>query len=167
MVGLDLAANHMLVQYCTTGGDGTCSRGIEDAFTKFLGKLVRIERLSDTVHLGQTQFRRGVRANFSKTMFSPEVRDKSEAQKCFASAIAIRADIVFKSLFKRYHGNTELIGDKLAESVDKVIACFDDCERCTLETTGCDGAEISWWTNRKLNWPHGIRCTKSKHGQFR
>jgi hypothetical protein len=156
MIGMDLAANHMMVHCCTTDGDGKSAQGLQDGFSAFFNKFIKVERLSDSVHQGQCQFKHGMKGIFSTDMFSG---DKAESKKVFCSDLAIRSDRIFNTIFDKYHGDTEAIGEKLATIVDNVIACYDgDCSSCSLSMTLCSGSpEDSWWTKSPKLRDYGLK----------
>lgn len=157
MIGMDLAANHMMVHCCTTDGDGKSAQGLEDAFSTFYKRFVKVERLSDSVHKGQCQFKHGMKAAFSADMFCG---DKSESKKVFCSDVAIRAEAIFSRLYDRCLGDVEAMGEKLATIVDNVISCYDgDCINCCIDSTLCNGGDKSWWTKSAKLFDYGLKAS--------
>ena len=47
-IGVKLAMDHLIVNACTTDGDSTSVKGLQDGLSAFLGKLISVERLADS-----------------------------------------------------------------------------------------------------------------------
>ena len=88
----------MLVKYATTDGDGRSAEGFNDALT-ILTPLWRVERLADTIHLGQSQFKYAIKAAFSPNMFSPMGRSNQtklyQYKKGFSLDVKARCHLIF------------------------------------------------------------------------
>ncbi|KAL5008429.1 hypothetical protein ScPMuIL_014010 [Solemya velum] len=117
-IGKDLATQNMLVRYITTDGDARSADGMSEAM-KILDSMLKVQRLADPTHLGQGQFNRCLRANFSPTMFSGSTRgSKKEAQKIPSQdGIAVVRSILRKNpngsvyrSFKSEHGSHRSYG---------------------------------------------------------
>ena len=78
-----LALQGVLIRYVTTDGDSRSSAGIDSAL-EVLDMLWIVQRLADPTHLGQSQFRKYYKANFSADMFCGSTREKKrELQTVF------------------------------------------------------------------------------------
>lgn len=161
-IGMDLALDHLLVHTVTTDGDATGAKGVEDELKLFYKEIVEVERLADPVHLGQSQFRTGMKAQFSDTMFSgTTVEERRQAKIVFCADVALRAGQIFRNLHNKHSGCLEKIGQALPALVDTVVARYSGCcsERCREYETLCDGpGPRSWWSKSDKLSSYGLRA---------
>ncbi|CAG2248518.1 unnamed protein product [Mytilus edulis] len=68
-IGKKIAKLDLLVDYCTTDGDAKSVQGLQEAMQEIFDPLWSVNRLADTIHRGQSQFREVLRAKFSVGMF--------------------------------------------------------------------------------------------------
>ena len=147
-LGQSLAVRKVLVKHVTTDGDGRGSQGIDEAM-KLLDPLWETQRQADTTHVGQGQFRAGVRASFSKGMFPGRTtqEQRKEAQRMLATDIKNRSHLIMKELFATNRGELALIKKQLAKVVDATLRCYEgDCSGCRRVCNMCGaGKRTSWW----------------------
>lgn len=88
-IGEDLAHDGLLIQFVTTDGDARGADGIRTAMKRKFPDCT-VERQADTTHLGQSQFRQTIRANFDATMFPGQSAERrKEQQKILGSTYSL------------------------------------------------------------------------------
>ncbi|XP_074648731.1 uncharacterized protein LOC141904118 [Tubulanus polymorphus] len=139
-IGSDLSESGLHLKYATSDGDSQCVDGLRQ------GTGDPVERLADTVHLGQSQFRAGMKANFSDDMFPPGA-DKQQAKKMFALDVKSRCHGIYNELHRQNAGNIDIIRKKLPRIIDVMIQCYSgDCRNCRKNVVLCGGGrKTCWW----------------------
>ena len=148
-IGEKLCKKKLLVKHITTDGDATSAAGLEKAIQNLLSPMWKTTRLADRIHRGQSQFRQGVKAIFSKEMFPGKTKaQNSDIQKMFANDIKERCHGVLQALFKTHNGNLQKISRALPRVAQKVLSCYTGkcSEACRYGITLCrGGVTTSWW----------------------
>lgn len=140
-----------MVKYATTDGDGRSAAGIDDA-VRALHPMWKVNRLADHVHLGQTQFKAGMRATFSEEMFHGKTKaENRELQKIFSKDVKCRTSMVVSNLMTKYGKNVDRICEDLPSVLDATLRCYSgDCSLCSQHSMVCDGTDTSnWWLRSK------------------
>ena len=152
-IGKKLAEEGVSVTFCTTDGDGRFVAGLQS-----VEEHKGVVRLADTVHLGQTQIKRGRQVEWSNEMF-PEAHTKVLKDKC-KNAVAVdlknRSFAILKNIHKKYeqekNGRTSKIKEDCQKAVEAVLMCYKgNCDQCSISKTACEGGASSdnWVTNSK------------------
>ena len=148
-IGIKIGKQDLLVDYCTTDGDSTSVSGLQDAMLELFNPLWSVKRQADTVHRGQSQFRQGLKAQFSDGMFPGLTKaEKGVKQIAFANDIKIRSHKIMKCLFAEYNGDLKKISAQLPRVLKSVVKCYSgNCgDTCRWSTTLCKGGKkTSWW----------------------
>ena len=147
-IGTQLALQDVLVRYVTTDGDSQSAKGLSEGI-KALYPLWEVNRLADTVHLGQAQFRASYRAKYSSDMFHGSTKEENrELQRQFSIDLKTRSSLVTKKLFAKYNGDIESIGKDLPKVLDATLRCYaGNCSRCSAHSLVCKGGLTeNWWT---------------------
>ncbi|CAC5389780.1 unnamed protein product [Mytilus coruscus] len=120
-IGSQLALQDILVKNATTDGDGRAAKGIDDA-TRALHPMWKVERLADYVHLGQSQFRASLRAQFSEGMFYGRTKEiKKEMKKAFSQDVKCRSSMIVGQLMEQYKRNTDDVCKDLPKALQATI----------------------------------------------
>lgn len=150
-IGADLAESGLLVQYVTTDGDARGCEGIRTAMER-VHPTVQVERQADTTHLGQSQFRQTIKAEFSEGMFpgtTPERR--KEQQKFLGLDMKNRCHAILSILHKTYAGNIHAIAKKMPKIIETILDCYSgDCSGCRYNGVTCGGGRKKNWWNQSL-----------------
>ena len=157
-LGLKFGLHQLLIKYATTDGDGRSAAGMEEGL-KFLHPLWNVIRLADPIHLGQSQFRKALSANFSEGMFPGDTKaEKAVAQKVFAMDVKTRCQQILACLLTKYGPNAKLIGDRLPKIIDATVLCYQgDCSKCRYNSIVCDGGKRKNWIKRSVHLsPYGL-----------
>ena len=151
-IGNQLALQNLLVRHATTDGDGRSAQGIEDAI-KALHPLWSVTRLADHVHLGQTQFRTAMKAQFSEQMFFGRTKDERlQQKKMFCLDVKSRCSMIVKSLMQRHNRNIQSVCKDLPAVLEATVRCYTgDCQNCKEHSVVCGGTETSNWWVRSTN----------------
>ncbi len=111
-LGKQAIAQRIVISHVTTDGDGRSADGVAESFS-LVSPLLTVTRQDDPTHLGQTQFRRCLKAVFSPNMFGDErtlsAEEKKIRHKLFSLDIKSRWHCVFEKLFSLYNGNVTAI----------------------------------------------------------
>ncbi|CAC5377889.1 unnamed protein product [Mytilus coruscus] len=102
-IGSQLVLQDILVKNATLDGDGRAAKGIDDA-TRALHPMWKVERLADYVHLGQSQFRSSLRAQFNEGMFYGRTK---VIKKAFSQDVKCRSSMIVGQLMEQYKRNTD------------------------------------------------------------
>ncbi|CAG2189860.1 unnamed protein product [Mytilus edulis] len=160
-IGKKIATNELLVDYCTTDGDAKSVKGLQEAMQEVFGPLWSVNRLADTIHRGQSQFREGIRANFSVGMFPGVTKaQKNDIKTAFANDIKLRSHGIMKSLFMKYNGDRQQISKCLPGIVRSVVNCYSgNCgDTCRWSITLCNGGKKTSWWYKSINLnSHGLQ----------
>ena len=163
-IGRGFNLERVLVKYATTDGDGRSAEGLNDAL-KVLTPLWRVERLADTIHLGQSQFKYAMKAAFSPSMFSPMGRCINQTKlyqykKGFSLDVKARCHLVFNAVMKEMGGNITKIKKVLPSIMEAILHCYDgDCSGCKKYSYSCNGGESkNWWTRSVYLQQYGIHA---------
>ena len=159
-IGRRLAEEGVSVSYCTTDGDGRFVAGLQS-----VEEHKDVVRLADTVHLGQTQIKRGRKVEWSHEMF-PGTTTKVVRDKC-KNALAVdlknRSFAVLHQVHKKHkqakNGKISQIKDKCQNAVEDVLMFYKgNCEQCSMSKTACEGGASSnnWITNSKHLQEHKL-----------
>ncbi|CAC5420799.1 unnamed protein product [Mytilus coruscus] len=160
-IGKKIATNDLLVDYCTTDGDAKSVKGLQEAMQEIFGPLWSVNRLADTIHRGQSQFREGIRAKFSVGMFPGVTKaQKNDIKTAFANDIKLRSHGIMKSLFMKYNGDRQKISKCLPGIVRSVVNCYSgNCgDTCRWSITLCNGGKKTSWWYKSINLnSHGLQ----------
>lgn len=160
-IGEDLADSGLLVQFVTTDGDARGAAGMKTAMEKkFPG--CSVERQADTTHLGQSQFRQTLKADFSAGMFPGQTAERRrEQQKIFGNDIKKRSHAILSIMHQLYAGDISVIARKMPRVIEITVDCYSgEHRRCrrNLEGRVCGGgAKNSWWRRSPYLWNCGLR----------
>lgn len=146
-IGTDLGAHGVPVRYATTDGDARGAEGISSGVQKSFPDCT-VERQADTTHLGQSQFRQGMRATFSEDMFPGETAERrKEQQKMLSLDIRTRSHAILSCMHKLYQGDIHKIAKKMPNVVKATVDCYSgDCRGCRYRSFVCSGGKTtSWW----------------------
>jgi hypothetical protein len=159
-IGMELAREELFVHCATTDGDSSAVEGLKAGFTARTDRMVSIDRLADKFHLGQTQFRRGSKAQFSRGMLrNVDSANRKDALKCISSDIAVRSAKIFDHLFSKYEGSIEKMSEKLAIIVDTTVECYSgNCKNCSTDNQ-CGEGPTNWWTKSRTLTDFGLKQT--------
>lgn len=147
-IGNQLALQGMLIRYATTDGDARSAKGVEDAI-HVLYPMWEVQRLADPVHLSQHQFRAGMRAEFSETMFHGQTKEENkDLKKMFSLDLKCRSSMILNQLMNEYNKDTEKVCKKLPTILSTTVQCYGgDCSSCLKESVVCKGTvSDNWWT---------------------
>lgn len=160
-IGMKFALEHLHIHTATTDGDSSAVDGLVDGLSAISDNLVTTERLADKYHLGQCQFRAGLKAQFTDEMFVGD-QCRKDATKCLSSDIAIRSDKIFDYLFQKYNGNVEVMSGLLAEIVDRTVDCYNgECKACD-STNQCGEGASNWWVKSRTLTDFGLSAKDLK-----
>lgn len=154
-----LAQKGVKVTVLTTDQDAKAAKGFSDAYQTLFPDLTLIRQI-DPTHLGKSQIRRCIAANFSEFMF-PRCRTREEhknAQKIFAIDVKSRCSLIFKKIMEEECGNLPKIVKSLDKAVQATILCYSgDCSQCRHHALVCGGGEkTSWWKKSAYLGSHNI-----------
>jgi hypothetical protein len=160
-IGDDLAYDGLLVQFVTTDGDARGAEGMRMAMKKKFPDCT-VERQADTTHLGQSQFRQTIRANFDVAMFPGQSAERrKEQQKILGLDIKTRCHAILSTMHHLYAGNISVVARKMPIVIDITLDCYSgDHTRCrrNLEGRLCGGGvRNSWWRRSPYLWNCGLR----------
>lgn len=154
-IGEQLMHHGVTVTHCTTDGDSRFVKGLEEAMK------TKVQRLADTVHLGQTQVKRAKKRSFSDSLF-PGVKTKKAKEQCkhaLAADLKNRSSVILKNMHKQYKGDTDLIKAAMPAVVDAVVMCYSgNCSRCLHFSGGTCAAGDS-----SDNWIMKSRTLSEQH----
>ena len=150
-IGTDLALQGVLIRYVTTDGDSRSSAGVDSAL-KILDPLWNVQRLADPTHLGQSQFRKCYKANFSADMFCVSTREKKrEVQKVFSQDMKARCSLILKDLMTLHTGDVNSIKKNLPKVLESTLLCYSgDCSKCSRYSVVCSGGVTNNWWHRSM-----------------
>ena len=156
-IGKSFVLKDLLIKYAVTDGDGKLAEGINEAMNAYDPDQT-VKRLSDTIHLGQSQFKAAQKAQFSSGMFDGRTRaDKTEVKKYLAADLKDRSTMIVNYLFKLYLGDFNKICKKLPKVIDATIDCYSgDCRMCRRNSLVCGGGKTNSWWNRSKNFSADI-----------
>ncbi|CAG2215605.1 unnamed protein product [Mytilus edulis] len=147
-MGNQIGLQKCLVRYVTTDGDGRSAKGIEEALTA-VEPMWKVERLADHVHLGQSQFRASLRAQYSPGMFHGKTKEENKQLKTvFSKDLKCRCSMILKKLMEKYDKNINEISKDLPKVLDATLRCYDgDCTQCHEYSIVCKGDDaLNWWS---------------------
>ncbi|CAG2251468.1 unnamed protein product [Mytilus edulis] len=142
-IGKKIAKLDLLVDYCTTDGDAKSVQGLQEAMQEIFDPLWSVNRLADTIHRGQSQFREVLRAKFSVGMFPGATKaQRNDIKIAFANDLKLRSHGIMKCLFAKYNGDRQQISKCLPRIVKSVVNCYSgNCsDTCRWSITLCNGA---------------------------
>ncbi|CAG2192947.1 unnamed protein product [Mytilus edulis] len=149
------------IDYCTIDGDAKSVKGLQEAMQEVFGPLWSVNRLADTIHRGQSQFREGIRANFSVGMFPGVTKaQKNDIKTAFVNDIKLRSHGIMRSLFMKYNGDRQQISKCLPGIVRYVVNCYSgNCgDTCRWSITLCNGGKKTSWWYKSINLnSHGLQ----------
>ncbi|CAG2197145.1 unnamed protein product [Mytilus edulis] len=123
-MGNQIGLQKCLVRYVTTDGDGRSAKGIEEALTA-VEPMWKVERLADHVHLGQSQFRASLRAQYSPGMFHGKTKEENKQLKTvFSKDLKCRCSMILKKLMEKYDKNINEISKDLPKVIDATSAAM-------------------------------------------
>ncbi|CAC5389835.1 unnamed protein product [Mytilus coruscus] len=136
-------------------------QGLQEAMQEIFDPLWSVNRLADTIHRGQSQFREVLRAKFSVGMFPGATKaQRNDIKIAFANDLKLRSHGIMKSLFAKYNGDRQQISKCLPRIVKSVVNCYSgNCsDTCRWSITLCNGGiKTSWW-NKSINLSsHGLQ----------
>ena len=113
-IGEQTLKQDAIVKYVTTDGDSKSSQGVDNAL-QVVHPMWKLERLADPTHVGQAQFRRCIKAEFSMNMFPgcTTREQKVAAQKIFSKDLNARYSLMLKELMKQYAGDLIYLRNQL------------------------------------------------------
>ena len=150
-LGKSLLLSDIQLKYVCTDGDGRMAEGLDTAM-KEIDPNNQVQRLADTIHMGQSQFRAAKKANFRKAMFpGSTLAEKQEFQNNLAIDLKDRSFIIMNRLFEMYNSNISQILQRLPKVIDATIDCYaGDCKMCRRHSIVCGGGiRNSWWHKSK------------------
>ncbi|XP_041373729.1 uncharacterized protein LOC121386780 [Gigantopelta aegis] len=132
-------------------GDSRSSAGVDSAL-KLLDPMWKVQQLADPIHLGQSQFRKCYKANFSPDMFTGSTREqKREAQKVFSQDMKARCSLIIKELMKLHTGNIGVLKRNLPKVMQSTLSCYSgDCSKCSRYSVVCSGGITNNWWHRSM-----------------
>jgi hypothetical protein len=151
-LGLPFAADGINVKHVVTDGDARSAEGIQEAMrTSHPCWITRRE--ADTTHLGQSQFRHCVKAQFSKGMFNGKTADeRKEQQKILGLDIKTRCHAIYSKLHMIHCGDAGSISAKIPKVVEATLLCYSgDCKKCRRHSLVCDGGKQKCWWNKSVH----------------
>ena len=160
-IGRGFNLERVLVKYATTDGDGRSAEGLQAAL-KLVTPLWRVERLADTIHLGQSQFKYSMKAAFSSSMFSPMgplIQTKVyQYKKGLSLDIKARSHVILNSLMTDMQYNLPKMQNLLPSILKATMSCYaGDCSMCKKYSYSCSGgASKNWWTRSFYLQQYGI-----------
>ncbi|CAG2192587.1 unnamed protein product [Mytilus edulis] len=156
-----IAKLDLLVDYCTTDGDAKSVQGLQEAMQEIFDPLWSVNRLADTIHRGQSQFREVLRAKFSVGMFPGATKaQRNDIKIAFANDLKLRSHGIMKCLFAKYNGDRQQISKCLPRIVKSVVNCYSgNCsDTCRWSITLCNGGiKTSWWYKSINLSSHGLQ----------
>ncbi|CAG2216027.1 unnamed protein product [Mytilus edulis] len=160
-IGKKIAKLDLLVDYCTTDGDAKSVQGLQEAMQEIFDPLWSVNRLADTIHRGQSQFREVLRAKFSVGMFPGATKaQRNDIKIAFANDLKLRSHGIMKCLFAKYNGDRQQISKCLPRIVKSVVNCYSgNCsDTCRWSITLCNGGiKTSWWYKSINLSSHGLQ----------
>ena len=111
-----------------------------------------VERLADPVHLGQSQFKASMRAQYSDSMFHGKTKEQnSELKKIFSKDVKSRCSMIVKQLMDTHSRQIDRICKDLPDVLKATLQCYDgDCSMCSRYSVVCQGGcRGNWWTRSK------------------
>ena len=148
-IGRTLAISGLFVQHATTDSDGTSAKGMLEGMQEIKPDC-SIQRQCDTVHLGESQFRAGLRAEFSDELFPGRtVAIRTKVKQAFMVDVKHRCHQVLTELRNLFDGDTEKMGTVLPKTVDTIMKCYGgDHTSCRRQTVLCRAGKKYCWFNR-------------------
>ncbi|CAG2202196.1 unnamed protein product [Mytilus edulis] len=142
-------------EYCTSN-----TNRYDPLSEKDLGYEI-VNRLADTIHRGQSQFREVLRAKFSVGMFPGATKaQRNDIKIAFANDLKLRSHGIMKCLFAKYNGDRQQISKCLPRIVKSVVNCYSgNCsDTCRWSITLCNGGiKTSWWYKSINLSSHGLQ----------
>lgn len=144
-LGQEMSKQGIPVKYVTTDGDGRSADGVGMAMSRSFPNL-RVRRQADTTHMGQSQFRRVMKASFSEEMLPGTSAEELKLQhKMLAADIKHRSHVIFQTLYKEHAGAIHKIKSKMPAVIETTINCYaGDCSRCRKQSIVCRGGKKNW-----------------------
>ena len=152
-----LSLNDILIKYACSDGDARSVDGLSHGF-KAINPMWEVVRQSDTTHLGMSQYKKLLKATFSKDFFPPNIHlkaDKDHLQKCLAEDLRSRCHIIHNNLYNDCEGNLEKMSKKVKVIVKRLIKCYSGehkyCTRGVVgKTLGCFGKPRNNWFTKSV-----------------
>lgn len=144
-LGADIAKQGVPVKYVTTDGDGRSCEGVEAAMSRSFPNL-RVRRQADTTHMGQSLFRKVMKASFSNEMLPGTSADEKHLQhRQLAADLKRRSHVIFQTMHRNYAGAIHKMKSKMPSVIEQTIQCYSgDCSRCRKLSVVCRGGKKNW-----------------------
>lgn len=144
-LGEDMAKDGVPVKYVATDGDGRSAEGVGAAMLRPFPNL-RVRRQADTIHLGQSLFRKAMKASFSDDMLPASSADERQLQHRQLSAdLKRRAQVIFQTMHKNYAGAIHQMKSKMPAVIEQTIRCYSgDCSKCRKQSIVCRAGKKNW-----------------------
>ncbi len=146
-LGRQMADAGLTVKYATTDGDGRSAEGVQNAMRGKDGDC-SVMQMADTTHLGKSQSKHAMKAEFSAGMFPGVTAQQPQfQQKTFALDIKNRGHIIFNEMHTKYAGNLKVISTQIPKVIDATVLCYaGDCSKCCRNSVvSSGGKQGNWW----------------------
>lgn len=143
-----LQSKGVRLKVITTDGDSAAQNAFEDVYRTLLPGYTVIKQ-KDPIHIGRSQVRKGIEANFSANMF-PGARTKEairHKKTTFSRDVKARCSLVYNKLLEKSCGNLQRLTPAINRALEATIACYSgDCTNCRRHSLVCGGGQKnSWW----------------------
>ena len=100
-----------------------------------------VQCLTDTTHLGQSQFKKCNQADYTQEMFPGRTHgQRKEQQKVLSLDIKARCSLILKELIRDFAVDVNSLRRILPEVFESTLVCYDvTCYRCSSHSIVCYG----------------------------
>lgn len=149
-LGESFAEEKYFIKYLTTDGDGKGACGMDEGYNKIIKDFWNVERHSDYVHLGKSQYKMANNTKFSKGYFPGKtVEERNRSQMIFANDVKYRCHLIMIELHKKYNGNIDDIKANMGGVVYSTILCYHGCHNhCQKYSIVCNGGKVKNWFSK-------------------
>lgn len=151
-IGRRFGLEGTLIKYACTDGDARSCDGLQEGICE-TSPTWQVLRQSDTTHLGMSQMKKTLKANFSRSFFPDNLQlktERDELQRILGEDIRTRCQITLNNLHRECHGSLDEMSIKLPKLVSTLVKCYSgEHKKCKVrdygEITGCKGGKTKNW----------------------
>ena len=163
-IAKNLGEEGIHIEYLCSDQDSSTYHGVQEATSKIFESLFTVKYQVDPIHLGQSMFRAGMKADFSTDCFPGSTADEKKTfRKLFMLDVKSRSSRIFKLLFLECNGDVTKVGKKLGSTVQSVVECYSgNCSKCRSNRFNLCGGGIrnSWWSQSEYFKAYGQSAFK-------